>query len=125
MITFTLPLPSAKLCANARTHWRSKAPITKAARELACLTATQARIKHGGIDRVSSIKVTYDKSYTMMGRNKFPAGYRPSDRDNAIGVLKAYLDGIADGLGVNDRDFGPLTLDWGTGNPGVTFEVVV
>lgn len=127
MITFTLPLPSAALCANARTHWRSKAPITKAARELACLAATQARIKHGApITGVKHFKVIYDRSYKIVGRKMMPLGYRPYDRDNAISALKAYQDGIADGLGVNDRDFGGFTFEWGfSGTAGVTFEVTV
>lgn len=127
MITFTLPLPNAKLSANARTHWRTKAPLTKEHRLLACMTATQARLKYGcKITEVKHLKVTYDRSCTMVGRKKVPVGYRPHDKDNAISALKAYQDGIADGLGVNDRDFGGFSFEWGfSGTAGVTFEVVV
>ena len=38
-------------------------------------------------------------------------GVRPDD-DNAIGSLKAYLDGIARALGVNDRVFELGKIEW-------------
>lgn len=40
----------------------------------------------------------------------FPKGKGPApDRDNAQAACKAYLDGIADALGINDRTFDPRT----------------
>lgn len=129
MITFTLPLPSSALCANnsRHGHWGGRSKPTREARAFACLVATQARIKYGKpVTEVKHLKVTYDRSCTMVGRKKLPVGYRPHDKDNAISALKAYQDGIADGLGVNDRDFGGFSFEWGfSGTAGVTFEVVV
>lgn len=123
MITIALPLPNAKLSPNGHWHWRTKAPLTKEHRLLACMTATQARLKYGcKITGVESVKVVYDVS----GKRVVNPGYRPHDFDNALGVCKAYLDGIADGLGVNDKDFGSVSIDIVKAqNPGVTFEVVV
>ncbi len=95
MTTVTLPWPSPKLSPNARTHWAVKSPITKAARAAACYAtkAAQARVDHDG---PIALRVTFcapDK--------------RQRDRDNCIASCKAYMDGIADALGVNDARFEP------------------
>lgn len=37
----------------------------------------------------------------------------PPDRDNASAAIKAHLDGIAQALGVNDRDFAAPTVTFG------------
>lgn len=100
MTAITLPWPSPKLSPNARHHWAVKSSITKAARHSACY-ATKApgvRIEHDG---PIALRVTFhapDK--------------RHRDRDNCIASCKAYMDGIADALGVNDRRFEP-TYAWG------------
>lgn len=122
-LTIQLPLPSAKLSPNGRCHWRTKAPITKDHKMLASLASTQARLKAGQeITGVESVNVAYDVSGK---RVRFP-GYRPTDFDNALGVCKAYLDGIAEGLGVDDRNFGSVAIQIVKNNaPGVTFEVTV
>jgi crossover junction endodeoxyribonuclease RusA len=100
MTAITLPWPSPKLSPNARCHWAVKSPITKAARLLAryATEATGARVEHDG---PVALRVTFhapDK--------------RHRDRDNCIAACKAYMDGLADGLGVNDRRFEP-TYAWG------------
>jgi crossover junction endodeoxyribonuclease RusA len=41
-----------------------------------------------------------------------PPDKRHRDRDNCIAMCKAYMDGIADALVVNDRRFEP-TYAWG------------
>lgn len=42
----------------------------------------------------------------------FPKKYGPApDKDNCVSAAKAYLDGIADAIGVNDRNFAsPIVL---------------
>lgn len=40
------------------------------------------------------------------------------DLDNCLAALKSGLDGMADGLKVNDRMFRPITIDFGDVVPG-------
>ena len=84
----TLPLPSSKLSPNARTHWRSKSGLTKAARErarLAVLSLCPGFIAAG-----------YSMAFFWPDR-------RRRDDDNAEASCKAYRDGIADALGMDDH----------------------
>jgi crossover junction endodeoxyribonuclease RusA len=95
MTEVVLPWPDARLNPNVRVHWAVKSPITKAARDAACYAtkAAQARVDHDG---PIALRVTFcapDK--------------RQRDRDNCIASCKAYMDGIADALGVNDARFEP------------------
>lgn len=41
-----------------------------------------------------------------------PTAHR-RDLDNCLASIKSYFDGIADGLGVNDRQFRPIVIDFG------------
>ncbi len=100
MIAITLPWPSPKLSPNWRGHWATKAPVTKRARA-AAWAATKAARAYVAHDGPIAMRVTFhapDK--------------RHRDRDNCIAACKAYMDGLADGLGVNDRRFEP-TYAWG------------
>ena len=38
---------------------------------------------------------------------------RSFDLDNALASSKAILDGLASGLGINDKQFRPITIDYG------------
>jgi hypothetical protein len=49
-------------------------------------------------------------------------GKRRMDIDNAIGRCKALLDGISDGLGINDKHFN-LSAQYGSGEVGVHVKV--
>jgi crossover junction endodeoxyribonuclease RusA len=40
-----------------------------------------------------------------------PTGPHP-DADNLVASVKSHLDGIAEALGVNDRDFDAPTIEW-------------
>ena len=91
-ITFELEYPNAKLSPNARTHHMQKANITKKVRSDAKLIALSAGA--GSLDKIGlQIRVTF-----------YPATNRRRDEDNVIGAFKAYRDGIADALGVDDAD---------------------
>lgn len=100
MTEIVLPWPSPKLSPNARVHWAVKSPVTKAARALACYSTKSAGAAVEG-DAAIPMRVTF-RAPDRRGR----------DRDNIIASCKAYMDGIADGLGVNDRRFEP-TYAWG------------
>lgn len=81
-----LPWPLKGLWPNHRTHWAQKARATKAYRFAAKAVFLGAA--------VGPVRVTF------CPKSKGPA----PDLDNAIAAFKSGQDGIADALGVNDRD---------------------
>lgn len=94
-----LPWFDKSLSPNSRTHWANKAAAVKVARSWACRAATVAGYDQrtfAGYD--GRIHVWID--FYAKTRN-YP------DHDNALSACKAYLDGIADALGVNDKRFVP------------------
>ncbi|HCS17686.1 MAG TPA: endodeoxyribonuclease RusA [Erythrobacter sp.] len=96
----SLPWPDKRLSPNARQHWAAVAKVKKLAREDARLLTRGAIAKHGvatfeGEDRIP-VRITF-----------YPPDRRRRDDDNMVGSFKAYRDGIADALGVDDRRFRP------------------
>ena len=89
-----LPFPHKALWPNGRPHWATKSLETKKHRAWAH-TATVAEVK-GAVPTSVKLKVTV-----------YPKRTGPApDRDNCIAACKAYFDGIADALKLNDRTFG-------------------
>ena len=107
-----LPWPSPFLSPNARCHWRAKSPVTKNARSAAW-----------AITKASRASVAHDGPIALLVTFRAP-DKRHRDRDNVIATCKAYMDGIADALGVNDRRFEP-TYKWGEPIKGGAVEVVL
>lgn len=92
-----LPWFDSALSPNARTHWAKKAAAVKSARTIAYLRTREAGFgKHTFAGYDGRIDVWID-FYAKTRR--YPDG------DNALAACKAYLDGIADALGVNDSRF--------------------
>ena len=91
-ITFELEYPDPKLSPNARTHFRPKAVATAAARAQARIMAINA-----GAGRI-------DKDRIQVRVDFYPATRRRRDEDNVIGAFKAYRDGIADAIGIDDSE---------------------
>lgn len=97
MITVTLQWPDPKLNPNKRLHWAPKAKATKAARERAFwLTTEQLR----GKQPVFQTQIMIDVEF-------YPPDRRKRDRTNCEAMMKAYFDGMADALKVNDIRFSP------------------
>lgn len=92
-----LPWPSPKLHPNARVHWAVRSKAAKKARSDAALLARTAEGRdlfiHDGTTRIP-VSLTFH-----------PPDKRHRDQDGMISACKSYLDGIADGLMVNDRLF--------------------
>lgn len=86
-----LPWPDTKLTPHAKGHWREKADATKNARALSWSVAMQRPRVPTLPDAV--IHVEY-----------WPKAYR-GDVHNMHGRVKAYIDGIADAMGCDDRRF--------------------
>ena len=96
-----LPYPDKALWPNGRAHWASKARETKKHRDWAMLATLDAKVPKGA--QIASIRIMCYPKRT---------GPLP-DRDNVTAACKAMLDGIADALGVNDRDFPAPIVEFG------------
>ena len=81
-----LPYPYPALWPNKRPHWLEKYRATSAYRFIAKSKSLGAK--------VGPIRVTFCPK---------PKGQVP-DMDNCIAAFKAGQDGLADAMGVNDRD---------------------
>jgi hypothetical protein len=96
----TLPFPAKVLWPNGRTrNVRYKAAAFKDARTTAAWAAKAASIKTGDSPIPVHIVV-------------HPKAKGPSpDADNCVSACKAYLDGIASAMGINDRHFAAPTVE--------------
>lgn len=88
-----LSLPAKQLSPNWRGHWRPKSQVTRQARKKAML-ATLAMLHPG--------KKFEDRIYRYSLEFFFP-DLRKRDDDNALASTKAYRDGIADAMGIDDH----------------------
>lgn len=95
-IEIRLPWPPTELSPNARGHW-SKVMKAKRAYRSACLTIT---LGDGPFD--------IDDGPLLLDLTFHPPDRRSYDRDNLISRIKAGIDGLADGLEINDKRFTTL-----------------
>ena len=94
MVRIELPWPDRTLHPNARPHHMKKAKATKAARIGAAWAANVAgapKLSEGASVRVTPI-IT-------------PPNNRGHDTDGVTASLKAAYDGIADWIGIDDRNW--------------------
>lgn len=87
-----LPWPPRELSPNARVHWSVKARKAKAYRNTCYLLTKEALIKAPEGRAVLSLCFV-------------PPDRRHRDDDNLVAAFKAGRDGIAEALGVDDRQF--------------------
>ena len=92
-IMIILPWPDKKLSPNARTHWASKAKAVKSARNAAGWATRACGVRING-DGAIDLHITF-----------YPPDNRSRDTDNLLASCKGILDGVADGLVVNDSRF--------------------
>lgn len=114
-MTITLPIPNPKLSPNARCHWRAKSPLTKSARTLA---------NHLAKHEYANLKYPYD--FNAYRLTFYWPDKRRRDDDNASGSCKAYRDGIADALGIDDHSLkfhGPPVMLHDKDNPRLVVEL--
>lgn len=97
----TLPWPDKRLSPNARLHWRPKAEAKAIARDWA-FKLTLADMHHA-----ERMAVRLSEGHIPVRITFYPPDARHRDDDNMVGSFKAYRDGIADALGINDRCFRP------------------
>lgn len=92
-----LSWPPKELSPNSRTYWRRKAEVAKKYRTDACWL-TRALAKCNVMPFVEADKLLVSMTF-------FPPSNRKRDLDNLIASMKSGLDGVADGLMVNDSKF--------------------
>jgi len=93
-----LPWPPSSLSGHAKGHWRTSAPIVAKHRAWAFAATRAAGLV--GPEGKGDIRVCFT----------FYPPDRRGDRTNYPNRLKAYIDGIAEAMGVNDRRFLPSYL---------------
>ncbi len=98
-MTIALPYPHKSLWPNGRAHWAEKAREVKKHRHWAALATKAASVRIGD-SPIPVCIVCHPKA-----RGPAP------DRDGIVSAAKAYLDGIADSLGINDRHFAAPTVE--------------
>lgn len=98
-----LPWPSRQLRPNARVHWAQKARATKHDRHTADVLALSA----------GWARQPLPDGQLFLWIDFFPPDKRKRDTDNLVANIKAYIDGIADAVGVNDSRFAlrPYLMD--------------
>jgi hypothetical protein len=94
-----LPYPHKALWPNGRAHWAAKAKQVKDHRTWAFM-GTKAAL------RGQTYVQTDERIPVRLTVSAKPKGPLP-DKDNALAACKAYLDGIAEALGINDSLFDP------------------
>jgi len=93
MYRIELPWPDKALSPNGRVHWATKARATKTAKTMAAaLTRVETKTKPEWL----SAHLQYDF---------YPKTAHVLDMDNCIASSKAYQDGIAIALGIDDGFF--------------------
>lgn len=104
MIRVELPWPDKRLSPNARVHWSSRYRKTKTARGDARILAKAIMGRDGRPSWVDG-----DLHLTLVF---CPPDRRRRDDDNCIASCKAYRDGIADALGVDDSAIRISSVRW-------------
>lgn len=104
MVELIYSWPPSILMPNAarQAHWTKKSPFEKAYRQ-ECLIRT-------GKPQPTLI---IDDCFVPIEITFYPPDKRHRDLDGLLGSVKLLLDALAQGIGINDRNFRPITLDVG------------
>jgi crossover junction endodeoxyribonuclease RusA len=95
-LELVLPWPHKDLSPNGRVHWRDKAKAVKKARQTAVVLAFEAGWK--------GAQLPPGRLHLWVTFYQAPGKPIPDD-DNMLGRFKAYRDGIAQVLGIDDKRF--------------------
>lgn len=100
MVELKLPWPPSELSPNSRGHFMQLARAKKKYRQdCAWATIQQRQAQGAGLPNKLRVELTF---------------YRPSrrdyDRDNLLARMKSGLDGVADGLRIDDKRFSTIAV---------------
>ncbi len=103
MLEVELPWPPRVLWPNKRSFWASKARAVLQARTCACEETILAAWAQGqGAETIDLARAEIPVEITF-----HPPNRQRRDRDNQSASCKAYLDGLADAMGIDDAKFVP------------------
>lgn len=116
-LVIQLGWPAKELSPNhrSRSHWPKTNAKAKALDESfwttrqamgATLGPQVTKLEHDGVADVVLRQVAH------------PPDRRERDKDNVYDSLKAHRDGIAKAIGINDKYFKPLAVEWAEPLPG-------
>lgn len=116
MLKISLPWPAPGLWQNEthRAHWSLTARETRDAR-------AEARVET--LRQQPGVKLSPLTGYAL-GLLFSPPDAKARDLPNAVGAMKAALDGVADALGIDDKWFAPLVSDWGGAERGTVTVII-
>jgi crossover junction endodeoxyribonuclease RusA len=109
-----LPFPAKILWPNGRGHWAAKAKAFKAHKQWAAIA--------GMIEFRDRPRPTESVTWSV---TIHPKTANPIDDDNARASLKAYQDGLALVLGVDDKQFNAPSLTFGEPIKGGLVRIVI
>lgn len=98
LVIFVPRQPAAVLSPNGRSHWSAKAEAVQTARWAAKLATCDALSRE-------PVAFPAEGDVAVELVIHWGKGRRFLDDDNALSVLKPYLDGVADALDRDDRTF--------------------
>jgi crossover junction endodeoxyribonuclease RusA len=108
-----LPYPDPALSPNSpKRHWRSKQPAKETAREESFLYARPY------------VGMFTNADLLQMSLTFHPPNKKRRDLDNAYASMKSTLDGMCQGLEIDDAQIHRVTLVWGEENGGSKRPVV-
>jgi crossover junction endodeoxyribonuclease RusA len=116
-VRIELPFPDKALWPNGRPHHMAKAREVKKHRSWAH-TATLEALQHEGAGSLRSGSLAL-----LIEVHAKPKGPLP-DPDNCVAAAKSMIDGIADALGLNDRDFAAPRVAFSEQRDGKFFVVL-
>jgi crossover junction endodeoxyribonuclease RusA len=96
-----LPFPDSRLNPNRRVHFHLKSKIVAAHKELAYFKAKPLSFIHIIPEGKIPLRIIFHAP-----------DRRGRDLDNLLSSCKSFLDGVALALGVNDKNFRPITIDF-------------
>lgn len=105
--------PPRTLHPNSRPHWAAKAKAVRSYREYAEVMAMASGVEIDGTKALHLHAIFY------------PPSKRHYDIDGLLSNIKAGIDGIADGLGINDYAFRSASVEIGDVVKGGGVRVVI
>lgn len=105
-----LPYPDSALMPNKKNgkHWGATNNEKKTALTSAYVL-TKLAVNKNNPQIIQNKKIALNINYVQTDN-------RHRDLDNLLAASKAYLDGMAKGLGLDDRLFRPITIDSSVGS---------
>lgn len=106
MIEVLLAWPPSDLSPNKRLHWTKLSKVKKSYRESCAWQTIEQKV-----GEIPEGPLLLDMTF-------IPPDHRSYDRDNLVARMKSGLDGLADGLKINDKRFTTLAARVSTDSIG-------